>query len=163
MVLSCLYVCVLHNAWYPWRSEEGTSPPGTGVMGDYKPPCGCWESNPNPLCKRLKYSRTLSHLSSPCLLSSDFFEYLCIYLGFFFKLLLFFYRPIITPLPVVCPPTVSYPIPPSSCLQEDVPPLRQTSPLTGASSLLRVRHIFSHWGQTKQEAIFWFYLYAKFF
>lgn len=36
-------------AWYPWRSEEGTGYPGTGIMDSYESPCGCWESNSDPL------------------------------------------------------------------------------------------------------------------
>lgn len=48
------------------------------------------------------------------------------------------------------------PHPTSPCLQEDVPtppPLfYQTSPLPGASSLLRVRCIFSHWVQMGQSS-----------
>lgn len=48
------------------------------------------------------------------------------------------------------------PLPTSPCLQEDVPsppPLfHQTSPLSGASSLLRVRCIFSHWVQMGQSS-----------
>lgn len=39
------YVC----AWYPRRSEEGTGCPGTGLMDSCEPPCGCWESNLDPL------------------------------------------------------------------------------------------------------------------
>lgn len=39
------YVC----ARYPWRPEEGTGCPGTGVMDSCEPLCGCWESNPDPL------------------------------------------------------------------------------------------------------------------
>lgn len=39
------YVC----AWYPWRSEERTVCPGTGVLDSCEPPSRCWESNPDPL------------------------------------------------------------------------------------------------------------------
>jgi hypothetical protein len=68
-----------------------------------------------------------------------------------FFLSLFFYSLVFIHLPV-CPVMVPHPIPhscahPPPCLQKDVPtpqPLpHQTSPVPSASSLLRVRCIFS--------------------
>jgi hypothetical protein len=32
-----------------WRPEEGVRSPRTGVAGGCEPPCGCWESNRDPL------------------------------------------------------------------------------------------------------------------
>ena len=36
-------------AWCPWKPEKGIGFPGTEVTDDCDPPCGCWESNPDPL------------------------------------------------------------------------------------------------------------------
>lgn len=45
-----VYLCMhqVHYCW-PWSSEKDMRPPGTGVMDDHKPPCGCWESKLGPL------------------------------------------------------------------------------------------------------------------
>lgn len=47
----CLNICHVYTscAWCPWRPEEDIILPGTGVTGDWQPPCGCWEQNPGPL------------------------------------------------------------------------------------------------------------------
>jgi hypothetical protein len=80
-------------------------------------------------------------------------------ISFLFSLI-FFYNPVIFPLPV-CPLSSphSKPPPPSSypnsfSKRMSLPPLpsHQTSPLPGASSLSRVRCIFSHWGQTRESS-----------
>ena len=36
-------------AWYPQRPEEGVPSPGIGITDRCDPPCGCWESNLDPL------------------------------------------------------------------------------------------------------------------
>lgn len=35
----CLHVCLYMHAWYLRKPEEGV--PGTGVIDDGEPPCGC--------------------------------------------------------------------------------------------------------------------------
>lgn len=39
---ACTYV---HHENHLKRLEESIKAPGTGVMGGYNPPCGCWETN----------------------------------------------------------------------------------------------------------------------
>lgn len=51
--------------WYPWRSEEDTGCPGTGIMDSYEPPCGCWESNPDPLQQQQVLLTTEPSLRAP--------------------------------------------------------------------------------------------------
>lgn len=73
---------------------------------------------------------------------------------------LFFYSSVIIPLLVhpltilsPIPPPASPPLPVSKRMALTPPPLfHQTSPLSGASSLLRVRCIFSHWVQMGQSS-----------
>lgn len=57
---------------------------------------------------------------------------------------LYFYSPDISPVPV-CPPTVPHLILLPRCLQERRCTHSQASPLLWASSLSRVRSLFSHW------------------
>lgn len=40
-------------AWYPQRPKVGIRSPRTGVTGDYKLPCGYWESNFGSLQEQL--------------------------------------------------------------------------------------------------------------
>jgi hypothetical protein len=78
--------------------------------------------------------------------------FLCVcFVLIFITFMFFFYSPVIASLHVR-PPTVPYPIPPPSCLQEDIPSPHQSSPFPEASSLLRVRCFFSHWSQTRQSS-----------
>ena len=61
----CLPACVYvyhASTWCPWRPEEDTGFPRTGVIGAYELPCGYWT-----FCKT---SNTLSHSPAPpvCLL-----------------------------------------------------------------------------------------------
>lgn len=46
----CLVVCIC-TVCTPSarRSQEGSRSPGTEVMDGCGAPCGCWESNPDPL------------------------------------------------------------------------------------------------------------------
>ena len=76
-------------------------------------------------------------------------------LFYYYFLLILFYSPIITPL-LVCLPTGPHPIPSPPCLQDVSPSTHQTpcqaSPLPRDPSLLRVRYVFSHWGQNRQPS-----------
>jgi len=41
------------HAWCPQRIKEGVGFPGTGVIDNHEPLCGCWELNldpPQPIC-----------------------------------------------------------------------------------------------------------------
>jgi hypothetical protein len=79
-------------------------------------------------------------------------SFLPIYRVHFLKIILFICILVIVPLPVPFS-TVSHPILPSPCVWEPSLPHRtRSSPFPGASNLLRIKHIFSHWGQTTQTS-----------
>jgi hypothetical protein len=59
-VVFCLHVCLC--TMYLYRPEENIGPPESGVTDSCEPPCGCWESNLDPLEKTAK--ALLNHLSS---------------------------------------------------------------------------------------------------
>ena len=59
-----MYTHTCLHAWCLLRSEEKVRSPGTEVTGGCELPCGCWESNPDPLTAQ-SVLLTLSHLSSP--------------------------------------------------------------------------------------------------
>ena len=39
--------------------------PRSGIIDDFKLPCGCWEQNPGPPVRALSSLKGLSHLSRP--------------------------------------------------------------------------------------------------
>lgn len=53
------YMCGHHMyTWYPLRSEEGNTSPGTVVMNGCEPPCRCWDLNLGPLQELLLTTET---------------------------------------------------------------------------------------------------------
>jgi hypothetical protein len=96
---------------------------------------------PPPVLEYISRSGQITHR-----LETELYSFLL--LLFYFTL--FTFQPL-PPLPVP-PPTVPHPITPS----REVPPRGSShalpSPFPDVSSLSRVRHIFPHWGQTRQSS-----------
>jgi len=70
-------------------------------------------------------------------------------LWYFLKLILFIYVPAIASLP--SPPQFLTPFPPPPCLWEGaLPSCLRAFPFPGTSG---IRHIFSHWGQTRKSLL----------
>lgn len=48
------FVCMYESiscVWYPQKTEEGVRFPGTGDVGVFETPCGCYEPNLGPFQK----------------------------------------------------------------------------------------------------------------
>lgn len=107
--------------------------------------------------RHLNSQSKTSKLTSLFFLNGKFQKWLYKSTAFFILLYFFiFYSPVVTKHPV-CPPTDLHTsslyhssISPPPCFQKYSPWVYQVSPLHGASSLWRVRLIFSQWGQTRQ-------------
>lgn len=81
--MNVLPLCVsVHHicAWYPQRSKEGTSSPGTGVIIGCETPWRCWELS-GFFHKSSRYYLLLRELSSPILLF--YFVFLLFHFGNF--------------------------------------------------------------------------------
>lgn len=54
VLAACIFMHHIH-AWYPWRSEEGTGFPGTGVIDGVNHYVGTGKQS-QVLCKRIEHS-----------------------------------------------------------------------------------------------------------
>jgi hypothetical protein len=142
---------ICHKKGADWKGDrvhvKGRSPKFTGLFGDLR---WCIDLTWGLTCYS-GYSRSPgSPVDCRMIRNVDMTIILVFLFSFSFGLLLLlFYSPVHIHLSVL-PPTVSHPIPPNSCLQDDAP--LHHSPLLGTSSLSRVRHLFPHWGQTRQSS-----------